>query len=92
MTIQEFKDGGYLQELNRKFLHRLGLALSIKEHDDGSIEFGEIIDSRVNKEGIIFDDTISQSKQYFDNICKIDRELAEKDKSRFNSLGFCIQP
>jgi len=35
MDIKEFKERGYLQEVNRKFLHPLGLALEVVI-DDGS--------------------------------------------------------
>jgi hypothetical protein len=36
IDIKEFREKGYLQELNRQFLHPLGLALEITINDDGT--------------------------------------------------------
>ena len=56
MSVKEFREKGYLQELNRQFLHPLGLAIEV-EIDDGTGEerFGKIWDSRQDPEGIMFD-------------------------------------
>lgn len=44
MNVREFRERGYLQELNRRFLHPLGLALEVVIErcgcDDGEIEEG----------------------------------------------------
>lgn len=53
MDIKEFKERGYLQELNRRFLHPLGLALVVIK-EDGAYRIGGIRDSRDNPSGIIF--------------------------------------
>ena len=55
MNIKEFADDGYLQELNRQFLHPLGLALYVNEREDGQCELGGIADYRDDPEGVIFD-------------------------------------
>lgn len=71
MTPKQFRDEGYLQEVNRLFLHPLGLALSVTvcTHDgrDGKAphtpencratkgRFGPILDWRHDQEGILFD-------------------------------------
>jgi len=55
MTVKEFREQGYLQELNRRFLHPLGLALEVVLHDDGTETFGEVWDSRDDPEGFMFD-------------------------------------
>lgn len=54
MDIREFREFGYLQELNRQFLHPLGLALATMIHDDGSEALGFIIDARNDPEGFAF--------------------------------------
>lgn len=42
MSVKEFRELGILQELNRAFLHPLGLALEVVVHDDGHEELGRI--------------------------------------------------
>ena len=52
IDIKEFREKGYLQELNRRFLHPLGLALEIRQRHDGTEILGEIWDYR-EEEGYI---------------------------------------
>ena len=52
MPVKEFRREGYLQELNRQFLHPLGLALEVIVEDDGSETLGGIWDYRSDPEGI----------------------------------------
>ena len=60
MTIREFVDGGYLQELNRLMLHPLGLALAFgvpdaTDEDPGRVKTTAfVIDARDDPEGMIF--------------------------------------
>lgn len=55
MRLGEFVDEGYLQELNRCFLHPLGLALSVVlDTNTGEYKFGDIIDHRIDPAGIEF--------------------------------------
>ena len=55
MSIAEFWQQGFLQELNRQFLHPLGIALSIYINPDSDeVEFGEIWDYRDDPEGLMF--------------------------------------
>jgi hypothetical protein len=42
ISIKEFGEAGYLQEVNRKFFHPLGLALEIVVDDDGSERLGGV--------------------------------------------------
>jgi len=89
MSLREFVEGGYLQELNREFLHPLGLAMSviIEEDDDGNVEFGGIVDSRDDPEGIVFaEDMIDKDK-----VDKVSEEFAEKAENRMDKYGFIIQ-
>jgi hypothetical protein len=67
MSLTEFQRLGYLQEVNRRFLHPLGLALAIPMRKDG---FGDyiadyqsdgtcdvtILDAREDPEGFVFAD------------------------------------
>lgn len=69
MDLQEFLDGGFLQEVNRRFFHPLGLALSVVLEDGKVIRLGEIWDSRDDPEGFVFaDDEIEPEKA--DNVTK----------------------
>lgn len=57
ITPREFLEGGYLQEVNRQFLHPLGLALSISIDEDDPTdegEFGGVWDYRDDPEGMMF--------------------------------------
>lgn len=52
--INELRELGVIQEINRQFLHPLGLAIEVEIADDGSAKLGRIWDSRDDPEGIIF--------------------------------------
>ena len=65
MDFNEFLELGFLQEVNRKFFHPLGLALEmIVNKDTGKVDrFGKVWDYRDDPEGMFFaDDMISQEK------------------------------
>jgi len=66
MDIEEFVEFGYLQEVNRRFFHPLGLALAAdkpRQYDlvtkkrlpDGEMELCGVWDQRDDLEGILFD-------------------------------------
>jgi hypothetical protein len=55
IDIKEFREKGYLFELNRRFLHPLGMALEVIISDEtGKESLGGIWDYRDDPEGIIF--------------------------------------
>jgi hypothetical protein len=57
MDIGEFRDLGYLQEVNRLFFHPLGLALSVAAGEDGgNAVLHGIWDERDDPEGLMFYD------------------------------------
>jgi len=58
MTVSEFRKLGYLQELNRRFLHPLGLALEVVVEGGGSEKFGQIWDYREDPEGPLFEEEL----------------------------------
>ena len=95
IDIKEFREKGYLQELNRRFLHPLGLALEVVINDDGTEQLGGIWDYREDKEGILYDlkrsgkdriEKFRKNKEY------IDSEIITRSKFRQKMLGFDIEP
>jgi len=94
IDIKEFREKGYLQEVNRRFFHPLGLALEIKQNNDGTEELGGIWDYREDKEGIYYDLNNSDSdriNKFNKNKKFIDNELDKRKKYRIKNLGFFIE-
>jgi len=54
INIKEFRTKGYLQEVNRRFLHPLGLALEVTTDKDGNEVINGVWDSRDDLEGIAY--------------------------------------
>ena len=93
IDIKEFKDKGYLQEVNRRFFHPLGLALEIKIDEYSNCFLGRILCSR--EEELCFD-IKNMDKEYrkiFKNKYKyIESELNNRQLNRIMELGFLIEP
>lgn len=91
MTLQEFYDEGYLQELNRGFLHPLGLAIRVKiEKVDGEEVvkgFGGIVDKRDEPHEIFF----AEGEIDKDAIENVNDQSVMGFEKRFEELGFVIQ-
>lgn len=95
IDIKEFREKGYLQELNRSLLHPLGLALSVKVNDDGSEEIDGIYDYRDVPEGVYYaiEHGDKERKERFKKNEKfIIDELQKRMVPRQNKLGFFIEP
>jgi hypothetical protein len=64
IDIKDFRDAGFLQEVNRQFFHPLGLALEIIIDEEGSYKLGGVWDYREDPEGMFFvDGMISKDKK-----------------------------
>lgn len=93
ITPKEFRDLGYLQDVNRRYFHPLGMALEVVIHEDGKVEFGGVWDYRDDPEGMAFgDDCWNREKVDVER----SREIAD-DRERIagvrqESLGYVIQP
>jgi len=94
IDIKEFREKGYLQEVNRMFLHPLGLALSVSVDDNANEKLDGIWDYRDDEEGIIYDiansDTDRQNR-FKKNISFISDELEGRKERRKEILGFDIE-
>lgn len=88
MSVKDFREQGYLQELNRRFLHPLGLALEIVKNPDGTETFGDVWDERDDPEGIIFGEGMIDPEK----ANRIDHEGRQKGNQRMKLLGYQIQP
>jgi hypothetical protein len=88
MNITEFREFGLLQELNRQYLHPLGLALEVVVNEDGSEQFGGIQDWRDDPTGLMFaPEDLSVEKME-----RVRTEWQTKDKIRRKAFGWNIQP
>lgn len=90
MSLDDFVKSGYLQEVNRKFLHPMGIALSVIADEKGQIQgFGPIWDHRNDPEGIRYDridEDMTRKAQ------KVENHRKKKAKERYQKLGYIIQP
>lgn len=92
IDLNEFVNFGYLQELNRQFLHPLGLALEVQvDENTGDVtSLGGIWDYRNDDDGMAFGDLSKDtSVEKAMNVMKEQERLAELRKER---LGFVVQP
>ena len=75
IDIKEFREIGFLQEVNRLFFHPLGLALEVEIDDAGNEKLGGVWDYRDDPEGMAFGDGMIDQE-------KVDRVLDLKDSKR----------
>lgn len=95
IDIKEFREKGYLQELNRRFLHPLGLALEIVLDDDNNETLGGVWDYREDKEGIYYNISNSELERrisFNEKASFINSEFEKRCKNRREILGFDIEP
>lgn len=87
INIKEFREVGYLQELNRRFLHPLGLALEVVVDDDGSERLGGIWDYRDDPEGIVYGEGMIESAK----VERIRDLEAKHHATRLAAVGYIEQ-
>ena len=87
IDIKEFLAFGYLQEVNRQFLHPLGLALSVNlDEETGVASLGGIWDSRDDLEGFLMDE-LDETKAV-----RVQDEWNRRQRIREEAFGNMIQP
>lgn len=90
MDLGEFKNLGYLQELNRQFLHPRGLALEMSCDEEGNWSFGGVWDYRDDPEGMNFGGTLLEQ---MGRLAQEPQEEFERHiEARQQNLGYVIQP
>jgi hypothetical protein len=93
MDPKEFRKLGFLQEVNRCFLHPLGLALSIAIDDEtGKETMGPIWDYRDDPEGITFCEEAMASPAAKEKRDHVRDERGKHLKVRRELFGQFIQP
>jgi hypothetical protein len=95
VDIKEFRELGYLQEINRRFLHPLGMALSIRQEEDGTEKLEGIWDCRSDAEGVYYNiaDSDEERKERFrKNYAHVEGEMTNRLGNREVLLGFGIEP
>lgn len=86
MDVKEFRDKGYLHELNRRFLHPLGLALYVAVNEvTGEHTLGGIWDCRDDPEGLVFGYLNQEKMKVIDDLWQA------RAVERENRLGFVVQ-
>ena len=91
IDIKEFREKGYLQELNRQFLHLLGMALEVVIDDDGTEKLGGIWDYRDDPEGMLYAEEVLKLDRFKENVNRVVSELSVKAQYRKNKYGYVIQ-
>ena len=86
VPIKEFVQDGYLHEVNRQFLHPLGLALEATRDEKGEYTLTGIWDNREDPEGMLLD-LVNNNKAK-----KILAIQKQRTKYREEHLGYNIQP
>ena len=92
LSVKDFVELGLLQEINRRFLHPVGLALSVTIDRDESMNFGGIHDYRDIPEGMAFADEVlgsDKARAKYDTVRKMEYETMIQ---RIKKLGYYIQP
>ena len=92
MSIIEFVDGGYLQEVNRQFFHPLGLALEvfIPSNREADYVISGVRDYRNDATEAVF--PIGDLAGRKVKARKITEEQDKRHKERQESLGYIIEP
>lgn len=94
ISAKEFIERGYLQEVNRQFLHPLGLALEVTiDTDDPTDEgrFSGVWDYRKDPEGMQFGGPTDYGLDY-QKAAQVEQDLAAHRTARKRLWGQVVQP
>jgi len=89
MSVQEFRELGLLQEINRRVLHPCGLAIEVVvDTETGEETLGGVWDFRDDPEGLIYrDEDLDVNK-----VASVEALVSSKKLVRFERFGYVIQP
>lgn len=91
MPIKEFRKEGFLQVLNRQFLHLLGLALEVIV-DAGEEKLGGVWDYRDDSVGLSYSPDMLLALDYIKKVKQIKNLGYSKAPVRREKFGWIIQP
>ena len=95
IDIKEFRKLGFLQELNRQFLHPMGLALEVVvDEETGEEKLGGIWDYRNDPEGIIYDIANSDEeriKAFNDKANYVENHINKMIRTRIEKIGYGVE-
>jgi hypothetical protein len=95
LNAKQFRQLGYLQEVNRRVLHPLGLAMFVDvDEATGEERLGGIQDHRGDPEGVYygFEEGSAGYRMLMANAARVAEEWAERAPRRETMLGFVTQP
>ena len=95
ISIKEFRETGYLQELNRRFLHPLGLSLEVEVDPETHEErLSGVRDCRNNPLGILYPPEILEqhAKIFYHAAKSVEQERQIKMEARRKKFGWTVQP
>jgi len=95
INIKEFRKLGFLQELNRQFLHPMGLALEVVvDEETGEEKLGGIWDYRNDPERIIYDIANSDEeriKAFNEKANYVENHINKMIQTRIEKIGFGVE-
>ena len=93
MDLAEFRDLGLLQEVNRRILHPLGLALYVEFDDDGEATGMGVFDDRDDPEGWYFYARNDDDRDdYLAKAASVADMAHTRVAARRAALGYWVQP
>lgn len=98
MDLTEFRELGYLQEVNRQLLHPLGLALFAQVDDeDGTVASIGVYDNRADPEGWRYAQPPDPAPggdlaSFKSRAATVEREWEDRRGPREARLGYMVQP
>jgi hypothetical protein len=87
MSVREFHELGYLEEVNRRVLHPLGLALDVEVSPDGLESFGVVWYCREDPAGVVYPPDHNWSGHSAHLLAEWDRRVA----ARTSVVGSMVQ-
>ena len=94
LDLNVFREKGYLQEVNRRFFHPLGVALELFICND-DVVFLRVQDYRKDPEGVIYDlknSDVERKQRFLKNKKYIDKEIEKRRFVREKLFGSIIEP
>lgn len=88
VSLEDFLSQGYLMEINRCFLHPLGMALTYETYLDGTPSRLKVV-ATDDPAGFIFDEF---TREDVDKHLRVEQEIADRVPLRKKELGYIVQP